>query len=116
MLVYVHGFLLAVLLNIVIETVLIWLLITKVYRVVEIKIGKIISAGIAANLLTTPYIWFVFPFVLGWTAGIFWGELFVWIGEAIFYKIFLNLSFKKAIVISLIANAASYIIGRFLHI
>jgi hypothetical protein len=112
MLNYVHHFLIALLFTVSIETVLILFFLKKIYKQLEIPTTKITSAGIFANICTIPYVWFVFPFVLNQPLALISSELFAFVIEAVFYKIFLKLPFKQAFFISFVANLASFVLGR----
>ncbi|MBX4190060.1 hypothetical protein KW791_02075 [Candidatus Parcubacteria bacterium] len=108
MMLYVHHFLVALLLTVVAETLIVAVFIFKIYR---LKLKNIIATSIVVNVLTLPYVWFVFPFLTSRTSALVIAEIFAWVVEAILYKIFLKLSFKQALIVSFVANLASYLLG-----
>lgn len=73
--------------------------------------SKLFIVGFIASTLTLPYLWFVLPSLLSMFYLILLGELLVIFIEAYIYNQFLNLDFKKALYLSLIANISSIIIG-----
>ena len=70
--------------------------------------------GIFANLFSYPYLWFVFPLFIKFNHHIYFEELLVVIIEAIILFKGLEIKFKNALLLSLIANAASYFAGLIL--
>ncbi len=65
---------------------------------------------------TIPYVWFVFP-TLFWysaTTAVFLAEVFAFLAEALLYRFVGRLSTRQAFLFSLLANSASYILGRVL--
>jgi len=66
-----------------------------------------------ASIITLPYIWFILPaFVENGINYIVISELTVVIVEAVWYKFSLQTSIKTAIILSIIANSFSYLIGN----
>lgn len=112
---YLSEFFIALLFTIFVETILILFLLKKIYKQKDVGITKIINAGIFASTCTIPYVWFVFPFVFSQPTALLLSELFAFVAEAIFYRLFLKLSVKQSIVISLIANGASWSLGYLSH-
>ncbi len=119
---YLGKFLKAWLFTVAIETLVVVLVLLKFNHKQAAPLKLIIGASIAANSLTLPYVWFVFPYLfLGrYSTSLIISELFAWLAEAIFYKMFLQLSWKKTLIVSFIANALSlslgYIIGNIFHV
>jgi len=119
MLHYVDSFILYLAITIVTETLVVLVLIRKFFKFSSngLSIGLILSAGILANALTLPYVWFVFPYLFlgSFVLAITVAEFFALFVEATFYKLFLKLTWKQSLVVSLMANLASFLLGKFLH-
>ncbi len=65
------------------------------------------------NLITLPFVWFIFPFFSNLILVVGLGELFAFTAEAIFYMYALQkdgLTKPQAIILSLAANAGSFLI------
>jgi hypothetical protein len=64
------------------------------------------------NALTIPIVWFILPFIISnywlYTSS---SEIFAIILESIFIKKAFNLSYGKALNISIYANIASFMLG-----
>ncbi len=114
---YETNFLIALFLTIIIETIVLFILIK--YKILiskkdalRINNYELLAAGIFASGLTLPYLWFVLPIA---QLNKFWyiliGEISVVMIEAMFYKFFLRMKFKQALIISLICNLTSFLIG-----
>ncbi|MDR0772497.1 MAG: hypothetical protein LBF15_05840 [Candidatus Peribacteria bacterium] len=64
-----------------------------------------------ATSLTIPYLWFIFNAYFDfWTMSIL-GESFVFVVETILYWKLLPINFKKALLVSFVANAGSILVG-----
>jgi hypothetical protein len=77
---------------------------------------RIVVVSVLGNICTVPYVWFVFPTLFWYSSGLILisGESFAFLFEAILYKYLGKLSWKMALLFSLLANAASYLLWRFL--
>ncbi len=73
--------------------------------------GKIIFWGLVVNFFSFPYLWFVFPLFFNVYIHIYLAEIFVIIIEAILLYKALNLKAKNTIILSVVANTASYLLG-----
>jgi len=109
MLDYVHHFLYSLIFSILTESFAVYLL--CVYLKKDRRIFLITALG---TLCTIPYVWFVFPTVFWYSlsAIIFIGESFAFLFEALLYKILGKLSWKHALLFSLLANITSYFLGK----
>jgi len=109
---YLTSFFQAWSFTIVVETIII-LGIFKAFlkRLVETK--YLILVGIFANALTLPYVWFIFPsvFIGQYWFSLVFSEFFALLTEAIFYKVFLKITIKQALLVSFIANFSSFVLG-----
>lgn len=115
---YTYSFILYLIVTLFTESVTVFLLLRFSFGVKkQLLSGKeILSATVFANLLTLPYVWFVFPYlIINFFTAIWISEILVFIVEAIFYKIYLRLSYRNALLVSLIANVVSFGIGKLLH-
>lgn len=116
---YTYSFILYLIITLLVESMVVFLLLRKIIKIKkqELSDREIISATILASSLTIPYVWFVFPFLFSnFVVAILISEMLAVFVEMIFYKIYIRLSFKNAFLISLIANAASFGLGKTLHI
>lgn len=83
------------------------------------KNGEVLRAvlvAIVGTALTIPYVWFVFPTLLYFSpiAIILVGETFAFLVEGFLYAYFCGLSLRFALLLSLVANLASYLLGKLL--
>jgi len=111
---YEINFLYSLLLTVVTESILLYLLLFIPYfnKIREKGIPRVIFAGVLATILTLPYLWFVLPIILhNKTAYHLWGELSVVFVESLIYYFILNTDFKKLLILSLLCNAGSYLLG-----
>jgi hypothetical protein len=74
------------------------------------------GAAFAASALTHPFVWFVFPWLgrelgLEWTVTALASELFAFAVEAAFFRRVCKVSWRRAALVSLLANAASLALG-----
>lgn len=112
-----HRFVSSLVFTSVVETVVLILLVLYLFRKQGIELWRMVVVGVFASFSTIPYVWFVFPRLFVWpqTTAILFAELFAWIVEAVVYRVFLNLSWKQAFIISLLCNMASYFLGPLLR-
>lgn len=104
-------FFLSLLLTLIIEVPILFIIIRFWFKN-NIGTREIISNGIIINLLSLPYLWFVFSFFIPLEYYILIGEILVVVMESILLVALLKIDFKKAIIISLITNAISYFVGQ----
>ena len=105
MLSYLYQFLHALLFSVVVESIVV-LALCIFFK----KNKKIALLAIGGTILTIPYVWFVFP-TLFWFSSLLnvcSGEGFAFLVEAVIYKLFGKVSWKFALLFSLLANCASY--------
>jgi hypothetical protein len=108
---YQTKFLISLLVTLIIEISVLFLILRFSYKNKKISTKKIISVGIIASALTLPYLWFVLsPYLLS-NYYIYFGEVFVFLIEALIYNQILNLKFKNALLVSLVCNIFSFVIG-----
>jgi len=77
------------------------------------KFPKIILISFITSALTLPYLWFVLPAIIS-NRGVYMigGELLVILVETIIYNQLFKLKLSEALVVSLVANTASILLGR----
>lgn len=111
MLVYVSHFWGALLSTIIIEALAVAVLCYSLK-----KDFRIVTVSVLGNICTVPYVWFVFPTVFWYSSGLILisGESFAFLFEAVLYKYLGKLSWKMALLFSLIANLMSYLLWRLL--
>lgn len=112
---FTYAFLRSLLFTVVVETATILVIARKVFKksADNVSTGKLVTVGIYASLVTLPYVWYVFPSLLrSFPIAIAVGEMFAVGVEAIFYAAFLPLNKKESFALSLLANIASYALGK----
>lgn len=109
MLSYVYHFLHALTFSVIVESAFVLALCFLLKK--DKRIALLAGFG---TMLTIPYVWFVFPTLLWYSSSlaILSAEGFAFVGEALIYKYVGKLSWKYALVFSLLANAASYFLGK----
>ena len=78
------------------------------------KFDRLIPTSFAASILTLPYLWFVLPPFLPAENYVLYGEMLVIVAEAAIYRIFADLDWKDALVLSLVANIIFFGLGLIL--
>lgn len=106
---YTTDFLFSLLVTLIVEVPIVVCLV-KILKE-KTTISRIIWISILATTLTIPYLWFVFNEYFDYWTMVILGEIFVFIVEAIIYWKLLPVSFKKAIIISFLANISSILLG-----
>jgi hypothetical protein len=105
------DFIQAYFLTIIIEYAILFLLLRKK------QTEKLITRNaIIASSITLPFVWFVFPILgFGWEIQTAFAELFAFSIEAVAYRFLFNgISYKDAIIASLLCNSTSFILGLIL--
>lgn len=103
--------LLSLLLTLVIEIPILFIFCKLIFKTKNIKSFKIIFIGFLASALTLPYLWFVLPAYINVGYYAYIGEFLVFLFEALVYNQLLNTKINKSLLISFIANLASFVIG-----
>ncbi len=114
---YIHRFISSLVFTAVLETLVIYILLRFLFKKKELGGKKIIFGGIFASFATIPYVWFVFPYINTWSrqTSLNWSEPFVFLVEALFYRMFFKVDIRIALFLSLVANLASYLLGPILR-
>jgi hypothetical protein len=90
-------------------------------RVTKRPLRRLFIACLIGNLVSVPLVWFFagFFYIFGAAAlgfiGLGIAEVVAWLGEAIFYAWFGRLRVSRALLLSLVANLASFGIGLLVH-
>jgi len=72
---------------------------------------RLCIAGVLASCLTLPYLWFIAPVILEGVYAIIVGEIVVFLVEAGIYVLVLQISIRRALLVSFIANLVSLVVG-----
>ena len=112
---YETNFLLSLVTTWAIEVPVLIALIRILYRQEDLSLERIICTGVLCTTLTLPYLWFVLPPYVDAAYYPVIGEVFVVAIEALVLNRLLGLALGRAVLCSLITNAASYGIGLFLQ-
>ena len=102
-----------------VSTVFVELVVALIYLLVRKLPLRILLWVLVGNLLSVPVVWFVIPFLgLEPTPTTLLSELFAVVFEALFIYLFSRkrVSLSGIVILSLIMNAASYLIGLFASI
>jgi hypothetical protein len=113
---YVHSFISSLVFTIVVETLVLFLLLRYALKNKKPSTKKIVFAGVFASFATIPYVWFVFPYIAAWPGNVlYYSESFAFVAEAAFYRTYLKTSWKASLLVSLLCNFSSYVLGYVLH-
>lgn len=107
---YGFFFFLSLLLTLAVEIPVLFLSAKYLLRI-KILAKEILYWGIFANLFSFPYLWFIFPLFITLHNYILIGEILVVLIEAVILLRVLKINFKNAIILSIVANVTSYLIG-----
>lgn len=100
--------------------VLAWAKAFALTQVVEAPIYKKVTpaplwAALAPSAITHPFVWFVFPRLqergVPYLAMALAAETFAWLVEAAFLVLVRGVPLRRAALVSLLANAASVVVG-----
>ena len=110
---YELNFLYSLLITVTIESAVVYLLMRYAFNI-KLTSKDIIMAGVLPSFATLPYVWFVAPYFLGenYTLYLWVSEVSVFIVEVFILAYLLKIGYKKATLLSLVANAASWGIGK----
>ncbi len=112
---YEVNFLYSLVVTVLIEWIVVYLL-ASFYLKIELKKSDIFAIGIVPSFATLPYVWFIFPFLFkdNHLLYILVSESFVVVVEMFLLSYFLKLNLKNGLLLSFVANLASYSIGSWL--
>lgn len=109
---YETQFLKALAVTCLVETPIVFILAKFVFKKKENL--RILLVGCITSILTLPYIWFVLRPYLDAHYYIYTVEFLVTIFEAIMISVLLEMKWYKGLIISFIANLASFLVGLLL--
>ncbi len=104
-------FLISLLITVVIEILVLVLFIKYLFKDKKNSLWNIIIVGFMASALTLPYLWFILPNYINSIYYFYIGEFLVFFVESLIYYKFFNIKFKKALILSFIANLFSFVVG-----
>ena len=109
---YEIHFLEALLITIIIETSVLFLLFKVFYKQLKISNWLLLLTGIIASFSTLPYLWFILPlFIKTKILYVSVSELSAILIESVIILGFLRINYAKAIIISVVCNMSSFLIG-----
>ncbi len=111
---YETDFLYSLLLTVTVESIVIYALLFYFYKEKR-GLKNILLAGVLPSFATLPYLWFIFPilFIGNHTLYVVIGELSVTLVEGFILQGVLQIGFKRAFILSIVANFCSYFVGIF---
>lgn len=108
---YVVDFLIALVLTLLIELPVLWVLARGVFKL-PVSTRRLLAVGALGSLLTLPVLWFVLPVFMNPPAAIALGEVLAVGVEALLLWRLLPARPLAAVVLSLAANLASFLLGQ----
>ncbi len=113
---YEITFLKALLLTIFIETTLLFALFKLIYKEEKVSNWILLLTGILATFATLPYLWFILPYFIKTKLWyIITSEVAAILIESLIIMGLLRTNYSKALVVSAICNAASFLIGLLIN-
>lgn len=112
---FTHSFLQSLLFTVAVEVLVVLVITRRVFKKTanDLSTQKLIGIGLFASFATLPYVWYVFPSLLHpFSFAVAIGEIFAVVVETAFYVVVLPLSKKESLMLSIAANATSYILGK----
>lgn len=114
---YEISFLKALLLTIFIETSVLFLLFKVFYKTLNMSNWILLLTGILATFATLPYLWFILPLFLKTKLWYLIGsEVSAILIESVIILGLLRISYSKAILVSVICNTTSFLIGLLVNL
>lgn len=110
---YGMYFALSLLCTLAVEIPILFVL-TRYLLKTKIPAKEIFYWGAFVNFFSLPYLWFVLPLFIGSSSYALVGESLVVLIETTIFVTVLKINIKKAFLISLVANLASYAVGVFI--
>lgn len=108
---YEEQFLVALFITLLIEVPMLFAMVRFAFGLRTIGAGRLSIAGVLASGLTLPYLWFIAPVILDGVYAVIVGEILVFLVEAGVYVLVLQVSIRRALLVSFIANLASLVVG-----
>ena len=108
-------FLAALLITVAVETLVLYLVLRRLFKRNKLPAKLIIFAGVFCSFATLPYAWFVLPaFIRPYSLIVPAAEISVALAEALMLWFILKISAKEALIASFLCNAASFAFGLLL--
>ncbi len=107
-------FLLSLIITWTIEVPVLLVLVRLVFRERAISPARILCTGLLCSALSLPYLWFVLPPYVDAAYYPVAGELLAMAIEAVMINQVLGLDVKRSLACSVLMNAASFFLGRYL--
>ena len=107
---YVHRFISVASFSVFVETTVLFFLMRYVFKDKKTPTWRLLFAGTFATYATNPYVFFVFPRITVWPyyTAIAVSEVFVFVVEALFYRVFLKTDIKTSLILSFVCNFCSW--------
>lgn len=108
-----HGeaFLIALFFTLLIEVPILFAMVRFAFRLRTIGSFRLFITGVLASSLTLPCLWFITPAISGAAYALVVGEILVFLVEAGVYVFVLQISLRRALLVSFVANLASLAFG-----
>lgn len=111
---YEISFLYSLFITLLIEVPIVFFFVHYLYK--KLEKWNIVFVGIITSTLTLPYFWFILPmYISDRTFYILVGESIIILIEAFIYFRSLKLKIGQALLISLIANLTSVLVGLIIN-
>lgn len=114
---YEFHFLRSLALTIFVETLLLFLVVRRFYKLPETRLSRVLllAGGMLASGATLPYVWFVFPaFIQNRAFYTIVVESFATIAETAIFIMLFRMDWKKAFLLSACCNVGSFLVGKLL--
>jgi hypothetical protein len=111
---YEYKFLISLAFTLFVEVSLLFILIKFFFKRKNKRITnpQLLFTGFLGSFATLPYLWFILPLFINTRAHyILFGEISVILMESFIIRFMLRIDYKKSLVISLICNLASFLLG-----
>lgn len=111
-------FLAYLLLTILMELPVLWLLLRRCSAGGQdgVSLSRIVAAGFLASFASYPYLWYVVPaLIANRSLALVGGELFVAGVETLVYRAVLPLSWRRAMIVSLVCNLTTIVFGSLMN-
>jgi len=105
-----ERFLVALALTILIEVGVLLILFNFLFKR-DFKNSKLIIIGSMLSVLSLPYLWFVLPPFINARYYLLYGEIIIIVAEALLLSYLLKLRISRALLVSVLINAASFLAG-----
>jgi uncharacterized membrane protein len=113
---YEITFLKALLLTIFIETTVLFTLFKIIYKAEKVNNWILLLTGILATFATLPYLWFILPFLIKTKLWyVISSEVSAILIESLIIMGLLRTNYPKALLVSVICNTASFLIGLLIN-